>query len=95
MESPVLMLPSGGRWLRYARRTRSDARRSRGPRYATIAAMTATSTGVATKRPRAVATAQPSVLAQLAAALASRRIRVIDLTQTLTPDFPQIAHYPR
>src|SRR6188768_3214003 len=35
-----------------------------------------------------------SLLGQLAAALASRRIRVVDLTQTLTPDFPQIALPP-
>ena len=32
-----------------------------------------------------------SVLGALAMALASGRIRVVDLTQTLTPDFPQIA----
>ena len=38
--------------------------------------------------------APPTLLAQLAAALASRRIRVVDLTQTLTPDFPQIALPP-
>ena len=39
-------------------------------------------------------TAAPSVLAELAAALASRRIRVVDLTQTLSPEFPQIALPP-
>ena len=33
-------------------------------------------------------------LASMAAALASGRIRVVDLTQTLTPDFPQIALPP-
>ena len=38
--------------------------------------------------------APPSLLAQLAAALASRRIRVVDLTQTLSPAFPQIALPP-
>ena len=35
-----------------------------------------------------------TLLAELAAALASRRIRVVDLTQTLTPGFPQIALPP-
>jgi len=35
-----------------------------------------------------------SLLAHVALALASGRIRVIDLTQTLTPDFPQIALPP-
>ncbi len=38
--------------------------------------------------------AAPTLLAELAAALASRRIRVVDLTQTLSPDFPQIALPP-
>ena len=38
--------------------------------------------------------AQPSLLGQLVAALAAKRIRVVDLTQTLTPDFPQIALPP-
>ena len=42
----------------------------------------------------AKAAAAPSLLAQLAAALASRRIRVVDLTQTLSPAFPQIALPP-
>jgi len=46
------------------------------------------------KRPKAAASAPPSLLSQLAAALASRRIRVVDLTQTLSPDFPQIALPP-
>ena len=46
----------------------------------------------AAARPRA--TPQPSLLAQLADALATRRIRVVDLTQTLTPEFPQIALPP-
>jgi hypothetical protein len=36
----------------------------------------------------------PAVLPGLVAALLSGRIRVIDLTQTLTPDFPQIALPP-
>ena len=35
-----------------------------------------------------------TLLAQLAHALATRRIRVVDLTQTLTPEFPQIALPP-
>ena len=35
-----------------------------------------------------------SLLAQLAQALASRQIRVIDLTQTLSPSFPTIAMPP-
>ena len=39
-------------------------------------------------------TPHTSVLAAFAAALASRRIEVIDLTQTLTPEFPQIALPP-
>ena len=39
-------------------------------------------------------TAAATLLGQLAAALASRRIRVVDLTQTLSPDFPQIALPP-
>ena len=34
------------------------------------------------------------ILAGLVAALASGRIRVVDLTQTLTPEFPQIALPP-
>ena len=34
------------------------------------------------------------LLGQLATALTTRRIRVIDLTQTLTPEFPQIALPP-
>src|SRR5512138_3605597 len=37
---------------------------------------------------------ETSVLAGLALALASGRIRVVDLTQTLSPDFPQIALPP-
>jgi kynurenine formamidase len=56
--------------------------------------MTAAPIGVATKKPKAVATAQPSLLGQLVAALATRRIRVVDLTQTLSPAFPQIALPP-
>ena len=35
-----------------------------------------------------------SLLGQLVDALASKRIRVVDLTQTLTPEFPQIALPP-
>ncbi len=37
---------------------------------------------------------QGSLLAALAAAIAQRRIRVVDLTQTLSPDFPQISLPP-
>ena len=43
---------------------------------------------------KAAARPRPSLLAELAAALASRRIRVVDLTQTLSPRFPQIALPP-
>ena len=35
-----------------------------------------------------------SLLGQLAVALATKRIRVVDLTQVLSPDFPQIALPP-
>src|SRR6185369_2416592 len=59
---------------------------------ATIDAMSTTATAPATRKPRT--TAQPALLAQLVAALATRRIRVIDLTQTLSPEFPQIALPP-
>ena len=59
---------------------------------ATIDAMSTTATAAATKRPKA--TAQPTLLSQLVAALATRRIRVVDLTQTLSPEFPQIALPP-
>ena len=44
--------------------------------------------------PSAAAAGAPSLLAQLAGALVSGRIRVVDLTQTLSPDFPQIALPP-
>ena len=47
---------------------------------------------------RKAAAAQPmpaaQLLSSLAAALGSGRIRVVDLTQTLTPEFPQIALPP-
>jgi kynurenine formamidase len=56
--------------------------------------MTSATNAPATKKARAVASAPPSLLAQLADALASRRIRVVDLTQTLSPEFPQIALPP-
>src|SRR5438128_262789 len=56
--------------------------------------MTSVPSAVATKKPRAAATSRPSLLAELAAAIADRRIRVVDLTQTLSPDFPQIALPP-
>jgi kynurenine formamidase len=39
-------------------------------------------------------TSVPTILAGLVAALASTRIRVVDLTHTLTPEFPQIALPP-
>ena len=39
-------------------------------------------------------TRTPSVLGSLVAAMLSGRIRVVDLTQTLTPEFPQIALPP-
>src|SRR6185369_13719063 len=39
-------------------------------------------------------TSTPGVLAGLVAALATTRIRVVDLTHTLTPEFPQIALPP-
>jgi kynurenine formamidase len=39
-------------------------------------------------------TQQPSLLVELAGALVTGRIRVVDLTQTLTPEFPQIALPP-
>jgi kynurenine formamidase len=41
-----------------------------------------------------VTVATASLLATVAQALAGGRIRVVDLTQTLTPDFPQIALPP-
>jgi kynurenine formamidase len=56
--------------------------------------MTSATNALATKKARTAASAPPSLLAQLAAALASRRIRVVDLTQTLSPAFPQIALPP-
>jgi kynurenine formamidase len=51
-------------------------------------------TSTARTRTKSVAPAPLSLLRELASALASRRIRVVDLTQTLTPDFPQIALPP-
>ena len=59
---------------------------------ATIDAMSTTATASATTKPRA--SAQPTLLAQLVAALATRRVRIVDLTQTLSPEFPQIALPP-
>ena len=59
---------------------------------ATIDAMSTTATASATRKPRAGA--QPTLLAQLVAALATRRVRIVDLTQTLSPEFPQIALPP-
>jgi hypothetical protein len=60
--------------------------------------MTATTT---TAQPAAASPGQPvragapsSLLGQLVEALATRRIKVVDLTQTLTPEFPQIALPP-
>ena len=56
--------------------------------------MTAATT-LTTKKPEAATSAaRPSLLGQLAEALASRRVRVVDLTQTLSPSFPQIALPP-
>jgi len=59
---------------------------------ATIDPMSTTATASATRKPRA--SAQPTLLAQLVAALATRRVRIVDLTQTLSPEFPQIALPP-
>jgi kynurenine formamidase len=56
--------------------------------------MSLSSTSVAPRRARAAAAPKPALLAQLAAALAERTIRVVDLTQSLTPEFPQIALPP-
>jgi kynurenine formamidase len=39
-------------------------------------------------------TTVPQLLAQLVSALAGGRIRIVDLTQTLSPDFPQISLPP-
>lgn len=47
---------------------------------------------MATRRPKALPAAQ--VLAALSGLLGNGGIRVVDLTQTLTPDFPQIALPP-
>src|SRR4029079_15241267 len=66
----------------------------RAPSRATIWSMTPARSPLATKKAKAVAPAPTSLLAQLAAALATRRIRVVDLTQTLSPEFPQIALPP-
>jgi kynurenine formamidase len=49
---------------------------------------------LAVPRARARTAAKPSLLAQLVSALASERIRIVDLTQTLSPEFPQIALPP-
>ena len=47
------------------------------------------------RRPTALTIRRPKLLAcAWSRALASGRIRVVDLTQTLTPDFPQIALPP-
>ncbi len=46
------------------------------------------------KAPREAAAAPASLLAALAGALMGGRVRVVDLTQTLTPEFPQIALPP-
>ena len=56
--------------------------------------MTSATPTLVTKKARTVASAPSSLLGQLAAALATRRIRVVDLTQTLSPAFPQIALPP-
>src|SRR4249919_2793510 len=52
------------------------------------------SNAVADPTAKASPAASGSLLGQLAQALASRRIRVVDLTQTLSPAFPQIALPP-
>jgi hypothetical protein len=62
--------------------------------HATIWSMTQPRTPSRRRRRKAAASAPPSLLAQLAAAIADRRIRVVDLTQTLSPAFPQIALPP-
>jgi kynurenine formamidase len=49
---------------------------------------------MATKSRSNAATDAPQLLVALAGALARGRIRVLDLTQTLTPEFPQIALPP-
>ena len=54
----------------------------------------ANTTAASTRKPKTVAPATPWLLGQLVAALATQRIRVVDLTQTLTPEFPQIALPP-
>jgi kynurenine formamidase len=56
--------------------------------------MTSARSAFAAKKLRSVSAPRRSLLAELAEALASRRIRVVDLTQTLSPDFPQIALPP-
>jgi kynurenine formamidase len=56
--------------------------------------MTSARSALAAKKLSSVAAPRRSLLGELAAALASRRVRVIDLTQTLSPDFPQIALPP-
>jgi len=49
---------------------------------------------MATRRKTADAPDAQALLAALAGALAGQRIRVVDLTQTLAPEFPQIALPP-
>jgi len=56
--------------------------------------MTSATTAAAPERPKNAPAQAPSLLGQLVAAIASRKIRVVDLTQTLSPDFPQIALPP-
>jgi kynurenine formamidase len=51
-------------------------------------------TGAANDRPDAAPADASRLLGELAAALIGGHIRVIDLTQTLTPEFPQIALPP-
>ena len=57
--------------------------------------MTSATSAAAAAKLKADRPPRPSLLAELAAALASRRIRVVDLTQTLTPDFPRSRCRPR
>jgi kynurenine formamidase len=57
--------------------------------------MSSSTTVAAPRRSRSVSSARPgSLLAELVGALRTGRIRVVDLTQTLSPEFPQIALPP-
>src|ERR1700682_5229746 len=56
--------------------------------------MTPPTTALAPKKAKTAPKPQPSLLAQLVSAMATKPVRVVDLTQTLTPEFPQIALPP-